>query len=61
MHDPYLNVATDIKAHKKRFKSRKKYTGDYYVNDFTLEELRTIHLRSRYKFRSKENDKKYVL
>jgi hypothetical protein len=60
MHDPYLNYCTDVLDHEDRF-ADKIYWDRYYMPDFTLAELRTITMHQRYKNRSTENNKKYVM
>ena len=60
LHDPYLDFCTDIWDHTDRF-GDKTYWGWHFVPDFTLEELRSIHLKMRFDFRSTFNDKKYVV
>ena len=60
LHDPYLDYCTDIRDHLDRF-GHKTYRGWHFVPDFTLAELRTIYLKQRFPFRTKKNNKKFVV
>lgn len=58
-HDSYLDVTTNVAQYEDYFKDRKR-VGEYhyYVNDFTMAELKTFKRRQRYPDRSQlENDK----
>ena len=53
IHDIYLNDVTDV---AKKFPERKRTDGNYYVYDFTLEELKTlvVHERTHINTKGKE-------
>ncbi len=61
MHDPYLNYCTDVLNHTDRFSHKRTHWDRYYVQDFTFEEIRSIHMHQRYLRRTTQNNKKYVM
>lgn len=60
-HDHYLSSSTDIAAHAEFFDRRKTIDGrpDWYTEDFTLAEIKTLRARQTFPGRSKEHDGKY--
>jgi glycerophosphoryl diester phosphodiesterase len=62
-HDNYLSTTTDVSDHPE-FASRKRELAkrdDWFVEDFTLTELKTLRARQAFKGRSKEFDDKYQI
>jgi glycerophosphoryl diester phosphodiesterase len=62
-HDNYLSTTTDVSNHPE-FASRKRSTAkrdDWFVEDFTLQELKTLRARQAFKGRSKEFDDQYQI
>ncbi|MDG1859089.1 MAG: glycerophosphodiester phosphodiesterase [Emcibacteraceae bacterium] len=50
LHDHYLDRVTDV---QEKYPERKREDGRYYVIDFTLEEIRRLDVRERYRFNNK--------
>lgn len=50
MHDPWLEAQTDILQHKEEFKYRgRAYNdGSFFVQDFTLAEVKSLNMRDPY-------------
>lgn len=44
LHDPHVDTTTDV---AKKFPKRKRSDGRYYAVDFTLKELKTLHVHER--------------
>lgn len=62
-HDNYLSTTTDVEDHPE-FAARKRKLAereDWFVEDFTLQELKTLRARQAFKGRSKEFDGKYQI
>ena len=62
-HDNYLSTTTDVEDHPE-FATRKRKLAereDWFVEDFTLQELKTLRARQAFKGRSKEFDGKYQI
>lgn len=67
-HDRYLSTTTNV-ADKPEFASRKRANGDpktparedWWVEDFTLAELKTLRARQPFPGRTKEHDDKFAI
>ncbi len=62
-HDRFLSSTTDVKSHPE-FASRKRKVGereDWFSEDFTLAELKTLRTRQAFRGRSKDHDGKYQI
>jgi glycerophosphoryl diester phosphodiesterase len=62
-HDNYLSTTTDVEDHPE-FAARKRKLAereDWFVEDFTLQELKTLRARQAFKGRSKEFDGNYQI
>jgi glycerophosphoryl diester phosphodiesterase len=62
-HDNYLSTTTDVSDHPE-FASRRRKTeerDDWFVEDFTLQELKTLRARQAFKGRSKKFDDRYEI
>jgi glycerophosphoryl diester phosphodiesterase len=64
-HDRWMSDSTDVADHPE-FADRKtvkpgKAEPDWYVEDFTFAELRTLRARQAFPGRSKENDGKFLI
>ena len=60
-HDIYLSTTTDIQSHAE-FASRKRKIGnreDWFTEDFTLAELKTLRARQAFTGRSRQYDGKF--
>jgi glycerophosphoryl diester phosphodiesterase len=62
-HDNYLGTTTDVGDHPEFAARKRKMAGreDWFVEDFTLQELKTLRARQAFKGRSKEYDGKYQI
>ena len=61
-HDSYLNDSTDVLQYESLFGDKVHHDGKYYVEDFTLQELKLLKRKQRYTFRSTLlNDKFEIL
>ena len=68
-HDPCLKETTDIEDYKSLYSDRIKtkmvqpgdhfYSKDYFIDDFTLEEIKTLRRKQRFANRSTELDGLY--
>ncbi|CAN6470192.1 unnamed protein product [Victoria cruziana] len=66
-HDVYLDDLTDVIQHKE-FADRKRtyevqgdYTTGFFTVDFTLEEIKTLRVNQRYKFRDQSYNGKFPI
>ena len=64
-HEGYLSPSTDVADHPE-FADRKKHSKtfgfeDWFTEDFTLEEIKTLHARQAYPGRSREYDGKFLI
>ena len=62
-HDRYLSTTTNVADHAEfadRLLEREGRT-DWWVEDFTLAEIRTLRSRQDYDYRSKAHDDKYAI
>ena len=61
-HDSYLDDTTNIEEYADRFGDKKRKDGHFYVEDFTLAELKMLKRKQRYATRSPYlNDKFEIL
>lgn len=64
-HDGHLSPSTDV-AERPEFKKRRKFSKafgfeDWFVEDFTLEEIKSLRARQAFSGRSKEYDSKFLI
>ncbi len=62
-HDIYLSTTTDVSDHPE-FAGRKRRIGtrdDWYAQDFTLAEIRTLRARQSFRGRNREHDGQYPI
>ncbi len=62
-HDNYLGTTTDVEDHPEFASRKRKWAGrdDWFVEDFTLLELKTLRARQAFEGRSKAFDGKYQI
>lgn len=62
-HDRYLSITTDISDHAEFAdrKTEKDGRNDWWAEDFTLAEIRTLRSREDYPHRSKAHDDQYAI
>lgn len=60
-HDHYLSTSTDVADHETFADRRRRVNGrkDWFTEDFTLEEIRTLRARQAYPGRTDDHDGKY--
>lgn len=58
-HDSTLTASTNILEYEKEFQDRQRDNGSFYVNDFTLAELRLLKRKMREDYRSPLSNDKY--
>lgn len=51
-HDSYLDTTTNIAEYAEQFADRQHSNGKFYVEDFTMEELKLLKRKQRYDYRT---------